>query len=88
MEYHDQIAKDLNSENFNRMKILSFIFFALGIFNLVIDYSPGNPWDENVIQYYKFLDFLLLIISLSLYFISILFLIQIQLLMFILLKSL
>lgn len=47
------------------MKTLSIVFLSFGILSLIIDYSPYNPWHEDVLAYYKILDIAMTIVSLA-----------------------
>jgi len=60
----NNIFEDLNAENFRRMKVLSIVFLALGIYNLITDYLSLNLWGEEVIEAYKILDIVFATLSL------------------------
>ncbi len=63
MEIINNVNKDLNAQNFMRMKTLSIVFISFGIYTLITDYSSFNPWDDKVIGIYKILDSVFTILS-------------------------
>ncbi len=56
MDIKNKILNNLYLENFNRMKTLSIVFLAVGVFTLISDFSSFSPWNKEILPYYKILD--------------------------------
>jgi signal transduction histidine kinase len=65
MKRNIKIREMIASENHKRMKALILIFLFLGVYNVIIDFSSLNLWDEHVNEIFKFLDISLSLICLS-----------------------
>jgi len=60
MEY--AVEKMIDAQNLKRIRILILVFLFIGLYNLIVDFLPNNPWDEQVNEIYKLLDIALVVI--------------------------
>jgi signal transduction histidine kinase len=60
-----RVAEEIIHENFIKMKFLSWIFMGFAVFALILDYSNTGVWSDEVLYYYRVLDILLAVVSLT-----------------------
>jgi signal transduction histidine kinase len=60
-----RVAEEIIHENFIKMKFLSWIFMGFAVFALILDFSNAGVWSDEVIHYYRVLDILLAVVSLT-----------------------
>jgi len=64
MEIQSKIQQELDFQNAKKMRVLVLIYLFVGSYNLVIDFSSFNPFNEQVRELFKVFD--LVFISLCL----------------------